>query len=125
VPAVVGQDKDAAVKAIQAAGLKADVAKDRINDAKVPKGAVASQSPSSGTLTKGGTVSLTISDGPRMVKVPSYIGKQATDARKALEGLGFQVRVNNILGGFFGTVRDQDPVNTDVPEGSVITLTVV
>jgi len=125
VPAVVGQDKDAAVKAIQAAGLKADVAKDRVNDAKVPKGAVASQSPSSGTLTKGGTVSLTISDGPRMVKVPSYIGKQATEARKALESLGFQVQVNNILGGFFGTVRDQDPVNTDVPEGSVITLTVV
>lgn len=125
VPAVVGQDKDAAVKAIQGAGLKADVAKDRVNDAKVPKGAVASQSPSSGTLTKGGTVTLTISDGPRMVKVPSYIGKQATDARKALEGLGFQVRVNNILGGFFGTVRDQDPVGTDVPEGSVITLTVV
>lgn len=125
VPAVVGQDKDAAVKAIEAAGLKADVAKDRVNDAKVPKGAVASQSPSSGTLTKGGTVSLTISDGPRMVKVPSYIGKQAAEARKALESLGFQVRVNNILGGFFGTVRDQDPVNTDVPEGSVITLTVV
>ncbi|HEY8752458.1 MAG TPA: Stk1 family PASTA domain-containing Ser/Thr kinase [Arthrobacter sp.] len=125
VPTVVGQDKDAAVKAIQAAGLKADVAKDRVNDAKVPKGAIASQSPSAGTLTKGGTVTLTISDGPKMVKVPSYIGKQVTEARKALESLGFQVRVNNILGGFFGTVRDQDPVNTDVPEGSLVTLTVV
>jgi len=125
VPTVVGQDKDAAVKAIQAAGLKADVAKDRVNDAKVPKGAIASQSPSAGTLTKGGTVTLTISDGPKMVNVPSYIGKQVTEARKALESLGFQVRVNNILGGFFGTVRDQEPVNTDVPEGSVVTLTVV
>ncbi len=33
--------------------------------------------------------------------------------------------MNNILGGFFGTVRDQEPVNKKVPEGSVVTLTVV
>jgi serine/threonine-protein kinase len=33
--------------------------------------------------------------------------------------------VNNILGGFFGTVRDQDPVSTKAPEGSTVTLTVV
>jgi serine/threonine-protein kinase len=60
-----------------------------------------------------------------MVEVPSYIGKQAKEAEQALRQLGFDVKVNNILGGFFGTVRDQDPVNTEVPEGSVITLTVV
>jgi serine/threonine-protein kinase len=91
----------------------------------VPKGAVVSQSPANGTLTRGGTVTLTVSKGPKMVQVPSYIGKQASDARKALEALGFEVRVNNILGGFFGTVRDQSPVNREVPEGSVITITVV
>lgn len=125
VPAVVGQDQDDAVKAIEAAGLKAVVAPETVNDKTVPKGAVASQSPSSGTLTKGGTVTLTVSKGPKLVKVPSYIGKQASEARRELEKLGFEVRVNNILGGFFGTVRDQDPVNKEVPEGSVITLTVV
>lgn len=125
VPSVVGMDEDDAVDAIEAAGLKAVVAPDEVNDKKVPKGAVASQSPSSGTLTKGGTVTLTISDGPKMVKVPSYVGKQAAEARRELEKLGFEVRVNNVLGGFFGTVRDQDPVNKEVPEGSVVTLTVV
>ncbi|MDQ0679153.1 serine/threonine protein kinase/beta-lactam-binding protein with PASTA domain [Arthrobacter pascens] len=125
VPAVVGQDQDDAVKVIEAAGLKAVVAPETVYDKTVPKGAVASQSPSSGTLTRGGTVTLTVSKGPKMVKVPSYIGKQASEARRELEKLGFEVRVNNILGGFFGTVRDQDPVNKDVPEGSLITLTVV
>lgn len=125
VPAVVGKDQDDAVKAIEAAGLKAVVAPETVNDKTVPKGAVASQSPSSGTLTRGGTVTLTVSKGPKLVKVPSYIGKQASDARKELEKLGFEVRVNNILGGFFGTVRDQDPVDKEVPEGSLITLTVV
>ncbi len=125
VPNVVGREEDKAVDAIEAAGLKADVAREEVFDKTIPKGAVVSQQPANGTLTRGGTVTLTISKGPRMVDVPSYIGKQAAEARKALEGLGFQVKVNNILGGFFGTVRDQDPVNTKVPEGSVITLTVV
>jgi beta-lactam-binding protein with PASTA domain len=86
---------------------------------------VVSQEPASGTLTRGQTVTLTISEGPKLVKVPNYIGKQVEDATEALRKRGFQVRVNEILGGFFGTVRDQDPVDTEVPEGSVITLTVV
>ncbi|MDI3194851.1 Stk1 family PASTA domain-containing Ser/Thr kinase [Pseudarthrobacter sp. AL07] len=125
VPSVVGLAKNAAVNAIEAAGLKADVARDEVNDPKVPKGSVAAQSPATGTLTKGGAVTLTISDGPKLVEVPSFIGKQAKEAEEALRGLGFEVRVNNILGGFFGTVRDQDPVKKKVPEGSVVTLTVV
>lgn len=125
VPSVVGQEEDAAVAAIEAAGLTADVAPGEVFDRKVPEGSVVSQSPANGTLTRGGTVTLTVSKGPRMVEVPSFIGKQATEARKGLEALGFEVRVNNILGGFFGTVRDQDPVGEEVPEGSVVTITVV
>lgn len=125
VPSVVGKTGDKAVAAIEAAGLTAEVAPDKVFDRNVPEGAVVSQSPANGTLPRGGTVTLTISKGPKMVQVPSYIGKQASEARKALEALGFQVKVNNILGGFFGTVRDQSPVNREVPEGSVITITVV
>lgn len=125
VPSVVGMEEDEAVDAIEAAGLTAEVAEDAVNDPKVPRGSVAAQSPATGNLTKGGTVKLTISDGPKLVNVPSFIGKQAAEAREGLERLGFKVEVNNILGGFFGTVRDQDPVDEDVPEGSVITLTVV
>jgi serine/threonine protein kinase/beta-lactam-binding protein with PASTA domain len=125
VPDVRGQEQDAAVEALEALGLTAVISPETVNDRKVPKGAVVSQLPSSGTLTKGGSVVLTISKGPKLVDVPSYIGKQSNDARRALEELGFEVRMNNILGGFFGTVRDQDPVNTKAPEGSVVTLTVV
>ena len=44
---------------------------------------------------------------------------------RSFELLGFEVRVEEILGGFFGTVRDQDPMNKSVPEGSVVTLKVV
>jgi eukaryotic-like serine/threonine-protein kinase len=125
VPDVRGKDQDDAVKALEAAGLKAVVAPEAVNDRKVAKGDVLAQDPASGTLTKGGTVTLTISKGPRLVDVPSFIGKQAREAAEALRQLGFEVHVNNILGGFFGTVRDQEPVNKAVPEGSVVILTVV
>lgn len=125
VPDVRGQSQGDAVSAIQEAGLKAVISPETVNDKKVAKGAVVSQTPSSGTLAKGGAVTLTVSKGPKLVQVPSFIGKQADDARKALEKLGFEVRVNNILGGFFGTVRAQDPVESEVPEGSLVTLTVV
>lgn len=125
VPDVRGAEQSAAFRTIEAAGLVAVVEETAVNDRNVPKGAVARQEPASGTLTRGSTVTLTISAGPKLVKVPNYIGEQVSDAREALEKRGFQVRVNNILGGFFGTVRDQDPVDTEVPEGSVVTLTVV
>lgn len=126
VPDVRGKDQDAAAKALQAAGLQPVVAPEPVFDRSVPKGAVVSQDPAGGaTLTRGGSVTLTISKGPRMVDVPSFVGKQAKEARDALEKLGFKVQVENILGGFFGTVRAQDPVNRSVPEGSTITLTVV
>ncbi|MEC3852279.1 Stk1 family PASTA domain-containing Ser/Thr kinase [Paenarthrobacter ureafaciens] len=125
VPDVRGQPQDAAVKAIQDAGLKAVIAPETVNDKTVPKGAIVSQAPANGNLFKGDTVTLTVSKGPKMVKVPNFIGKQAGDAERELKKLGFKVDVNKILGGFFGTVRDQNPVNNEVPEGSTVTLTVV
>ncbi|WP_024820457.1 Stk1 family PASTA domain-containing Ser/Thr kinase [Arthrobacter sp. 31Y] len=125
VPDVRGLAQDAAVKALQDAGLKAVIAPETVNDKTVPKGAVVSQLPANGTLIRGEAVTLTVSKGPKLVKVPSFIGKQAAEAERELKKLGFKVEVNKVLGGFFGTVRDQSPVNAEVPEDSVVTLTVV
>ncbi|MDN5670140.1 MAG: Stk1 family PASTA domain-containing Ser/Thr kinase [Renibacterium salmoninarum] len=125
VPVVVGQTQDAAVKAITDAGLVPAVAPEQVNDAKVPAGAVVSQTPASGTLTKGGQVTLVISKGPKMVTVPSFVGKQVQQAIDELKKLNLPYKITEVLGGFFGTVRAQDPVNTSVPEGTVINLTVV
>lgn len=125
VPSVVGQAQDVAAKALTDAGLTVQYAANAVNDKTIPAGAVVSQTPAGGTLTKGSPVTLTLSKGPKMVHVPSYIGKQADVAIKELEKLGFKVKKNDVLGGFFGTVRDQSPVDKDVPEGSTITITVV
>lgn len=125
VPSVVGQGEDAAVKAIEDAGLTAAVAPDKVNSATVPAGAVVSQTPEAGLLERGQTVTLTISLGPRMVEVPNYVGRRAEEAKADLEGRGFTVQVENLLGGLLGLVRDQDPGAGTAPEGSTVTLKVV
>ncbi|WP_336716491.1 Stk1 family PASTA domain-containing Ser/Thr kinase [Arthrobacter sp. USHLN218] len=125
VPQVVGLGQEEAVAALQEAGLEAEIAPEAVFDRDVPEGDVAAQSPAEGSVVRGDTVTLTLSKGPRMVEVPDFVGEQVDDARQALEDLGFKVEVNKILGGFFGTVRAQDPAGKEAPEGSVVTLTVV
>ncbi|WP_334170500.1 Stk1 family PASTA domain-containing Ser/Thr kinase [Sinomonas sp.] len=126
VPRVVGLGQDNAVAALQAAGLQPAIADAPVFDRNVPAGSVAAQTPAAGqNAPKGSTVTLTLSKGPRMVHVPNFVGQQVSVAQAALQKLGFAVNVQDILGGFFGTVRAQDPVDRDVPEGSTITLTVV
>ncbi|UWX98234.1 PASTA domain-containing protein [Arthrobacter zhaoxinii] len=125
VPAVTGLGEEAAVEAVEAAGLKAAVAPDKVNSASVPAGAVVAQTPASGLLERGSTVTLTISLGPRMVEVPNYVGQRAESARADLESRGFTVEVENLLGGLLGLVRDQDPGAGTAPEGSTVILKVV
>ncbi|MFQ4150421.1 Stk1 family PASTA domain-containing Ser/Thr kinase [Arthrobacter sp. LAPM80] len=125
VPAVAGKTEADAVSALKAAGLTAALAPERVNSRGVPAGSVVSQSPESGNLKAGDTVRLTLSKGPRMIEVPSVVGKQVGVATEELKALGFEVKVENLLGGFFGTVRFQSPDGGQAPEGSIITLKVV
>src|SRR5699024_5274946 len=101
------------------------IAPEQVNSRTVPAGSVVSASPDSGTLTAGGKVTLTISKGPKMIEVPNMVGKQVGVATSELAALGFTVKVENLLGGFFGTVRFQDPEGGAAPEGSTITLRVI
>ncbi|ALE05459.1 protein kinase [Arthrobacter sp. ERGS1:01] len=125
VPSVVGKTGADAQASLKAAGLTPAIAPEQLNSATVPAGSVLSQAPDSGTLTAGGTVTITLSKGPRMIAVPDMIGKQVGVATAELKALGFKVEVENLLGGFFGTVRFQSPQGVDAPEGSTIILKVI
>ncbi len=125
VPAVTGMTQADAAAALQAVGLVPVVAPEQQNSLEVPAGSVLAQSPESGELKAGDTVTLTLSMGPKMIDVPSMVGKQVGAATAALEALGFKVSVENLLGGFFGTVRFQTPDGGQAPEGSTIVLKVV
>ena len=125
VPDLTGKDATGAARTLSGLGLKVDATKQQNSDT-VPKGRVISQDPRDGTLFKGDTVTLVVSKGPVLVTVPDVVGRQLREARDTLEAQGFTVEVRRALGGFFGTVRLQDPSGgSKVPKGSTITLTIV
>jgi eukaryotic-like serine/threonine-protein kinase len=125
VPDLTGKDATNAARQLSGLGLKVDATKQQNSDT-VAKGRVISQSPRDGTAFKGDTVTLVVSKGPVLVTVPDVVGQQLQQARATLEAQGFKVTVRRALGGFFGTVRLQDPSGgSKAPKGSTITLTIV
>ncbi|MGL5818433.1 MAG: Stk1 family PASTA domain-containing Ser/Thr kinase [Phycicoccus sp.] len=124
VPDFTGKPAPEARRALQKLGLTVQAGAQQNSDT-VPQGSVISQSPRDGTLFKGDTVTLVVSKGPVLVPVPSVIGQQVGEARRLLELAGFQVKVEEAFGGYFGTVRLQDPAGGQAPRGSTVTLTVV
>lgn len=125
VPSVVGKTLAEAKTTLQAAGLELLQNPEQVFSASVPAGSIVSQSPVNTTVPKGSKVNVTLSKGPEMVMVPDLVGKQVGAATTTLKNLGFEVKVEEILGGFFGTVRFQDPQNTQAPKGSTVTLRVI
>lgn len=125
VPSVVDSTLAAATKAVRAAGLEVSVT--RAYDEDVTKDDVIAQSPRAGTLHKGETVTLTVSDGPAPVDVPSAVGKGDREARRILERAGFEVRIEKerfYVGG--GLVLRQSPGGgSQAKPGSTITLFIV
>ena len=120
-----GKPADQAVKALTGAKLKVDATKQDFSDT-VPNGSVISQSPATGTLFQGDSVTLVVSRGPEQVAVPDVFSKQEGEATSILEGLGFKVKIERVFGGPFGTVTRQSVgAGTKATKGTTITLTVV
>jgi serine/threonine-protein kinase len=120
-----GKDADRARSALEKAGLQ--VRSDSAYSDDVPQGRVISQSPDSGTLFKGDTVSFVVSKGPELVEVPRVIASGVDAATRRLEDLGFKVRTKKsatYIG--LGYVVSSDPgAGSHVPKGSTITLSLV
>ncbi len=125
VPDVTGTPVDEARSTLTDRGLQVRTGPRQFSTT-AAKGSVASQDPANGTLFRGDTVTLVVSKGPEMVTVPDVQSMQVDEAQQTLEQAGFTVQVNRVLGGFFGTVRSQDPAGgTRAPKGSTVTITVV
>ena len=92
----------------------------------IAKGSVISQTPAPGTIHRGDTVSVVVSKGPDLVEVPGVQGLSEGAARAKLADAGFEVRVERIAGGLFGTAHSTSPGGGQrAPRGSTITLRVV
>lgn len=124
IPSVLGANQQTAEQELTDAGLVPNVVTDYSDD--VATGNVISQDPPSGPALRGDTVTITVSLGPPLVQVPEVVGKQVDEATRVLEAAGFTVRIERVLGGFFGTVRASDPpAGSSAPRGSAVTLTIV
>ena len=125
VPTLSGLSASAAKSAIEDLGLVA--APTEAYSDTVAEGQVISQQTREGsTLHRGDSVAYKVSKGPEKVAIPDVVGLQREEARSLLEGAGFTVKEEAILGGFFGTVRSSDPAaGTMTKKGSTVTITIV
>jgi serine/threonine-protein kinase len=130
VPAVSKMTATAATQALQQAGFQVRTGSSVIDD-NVPKGEVVSTSPS-GRALPGATIVLTISQGPRMIKVPSVLGAHSVgEAAATLRAAGLTVATatkpvgvqsNPQIGQIAGT---DPPAGASVPENQPVSIEVV
>ena len=87
-----------------------------------------SQNPSPGDTQayRGDTVNLTVSLGPEPIELPDLVGQQLGPATDTLRAAGFEVEVERVLGGIFGTVHSMSPSAGEMAvPGTTIVLRVV
>ncbi len=121
IPDVVGSTVSDAEQKLQAAGLKAQVSGSPEFSDSVPKDSVAQQSPAGGQAAQGDTVTLTVSKGQQLFKVPDVTGQDTDTAKQTLEAAGFKVTVINLF--FTGKVFNESPGGGSMqPKGTTITL---
>ncbi|MEU9996351.1 Stk1 family PASTA domain-containing Ser/Thr kinase [Streptomyces sp. NPDC050848] len=108
VPAVLGQTEAKATERLTDAGLDVGTTKRAFSDV-YERGTVMATDPASGERIRGnGTVTLTISRGPEIVKVPRLKGKPLAEAKRLLADEG-------LAAGLITTAFSQD-----IAQGAVI-----
>lgn len=93
VPGVSGLTQEEATEVLEEAGF--EVAVNRVNSANVEEGDVVNSEPSGGTsATNGSTVTINVSRGPKLVKVPVLVGAQRDVAVERIRGRGLEPSVS-------------------------------
>ena len=125
VPTTAGETQEEATKKIEAAGF--EVAVQRVNSSSVEEGLVVHSEPKSGaTATKGSTVTLLVSRGPKLTKVPVLVGTQRRGAVESLRSRGLVPSVSEEEDAApKGQVISQSPsAGNEVEPGSTVSLVV-
>ncbi|MFF9847453.1 Stk1 family PASTA domain-containing Ser/Thr kinase [Streptomyces litmocidini] len=116
VPAVLGQSEAAATKRLADAGLDVGTTKRAFSDV-YERGTVMAVDPAPGERVRGnGTVTLTLSRGPEVVKVPNLKGKPLAEARRLLEEEGLAPGV--ITREFSDSVAQGSVIGSDPEPGT-------
>jgi beta-lactam-binding protein with PASTA domain/predicted Ser/Thr protein kinase len=125
VPSTAGLTEAAATKRVEGAEFEVDV--ERVNSDSVEEGLVVRSEPGGGkTATKGSTVTLFVSRGPKLVKVPVLVGAQRETAVQRLRSNGLEASVSEEESPEpKGRVIRQSPdAGSRVEPGSTVTIVV-
>jgi len=125
VPSTVGLTGTTAEEKLEAAGFK--VKSESVHSKEVEEGLVVRSEPSGGeTATKGSTVRLKVSSGPKLAKVPVVVGSQRSLAVQQIRGRGFVPSVEEVESKQpEGQVIRQAPsAGSQLPPGSTVSITV-
>jgi serine/threonine-protein kinase len=125
VPGLAGKNAEQAQARLTDLGFEVRVTEE--HSTTVDKGAVISQRPDHGTRHRGDKVHLVVSLGPVMVTVPDLSAMSVDDATQALRDVGLQVEVHEtqLFVGLDRVVGQDTSPGESVPEGSVVTISVV
>ena len=125
VPDVVGMQKSEAVKALEDADLKVQVATSPSDDVAVDE-VMSSNPPAGASVAFESTVKITVSAGPDSVRVPNLSGLSADDEKKALEDAGLKVGAITSEDAPYvpkdQVVRSQPAIGSSAAPGSAVDL---
>ena len=125
VPSTNGLTAAAAAKKLEAAGF--EVAQQRINSSSVEEGLVVFSEPRGGdTTTNGSTVTIFVSQGPKLANVPVLVGVQREVAvqRLSARGLSPTVSEEESPSPKGQVIRQSPSAGTQVEPGSTVALVV-
>jgi len=126
VPDVVGLTRESAEARITDVGLEVAVQTAESDEAE--EGEVLAQSPDSGTLERGETVTITVATAPEQISVPDVTGLSRSEALRVLRNAGLAGSVQEEATddpAEDGTVLEQRPgAAVEVDEGSSVTIVV-
>jgi serine/threonine-protein kinase len=125
VPVTAGQPQAKASAKVEEAGF--DVRVEPVNSQKVESGLVIHSSPSAGTTaTRGSEVTLIVSSGPKLAKVPVLVGSQRGTAEQRIRARGLVPSVSEREDSApVGEVISQSPsAGTKVEPGSSVSIVV-
>ncbi len=127
MPDFSGMTQADAIKAIRDAGFELDTIQPEYNK-DVPEGQVFKQDPVPGAnVPAGSLVTLYISKGTQLVKVPDVVGKKQGDAKGELEKAGFAVKVVDESSDTVATglvIRQTPDGGVSVEAGTQITIAI-
>jgi beta-lactam-binding protein with PASTA domain len=125
VPSTAGLSTEEAEERLEGAGFKAKV--ETAHSEKVEEGKVIHSEPSGGeTATRGTTVVLTVSTGPKLAKVPVLVGAQRSLAVQQIRGRGFNPSVEEETSPTSAgqVIRQAPSAGSQLPAGSTVSIVV-